>query len=354
MARKLRAALVGKPSRVGALKKYPELDVVAFCEIDDALRAEGEARWGIPGYKDYKQMLAEQDLDFINNSTPNHVHAEVAIAALGAGCHVYSEKPMANSLKDCKAMVAAESKSKGVLQIGLELRYSKLTARLKEIIDSGEIGPVQNILFFHVPGTWLDENPGTRWRLTRKGAGGLFLEKLVHEVDLFRWYVDDIDAVQVFSSPNVMPQYEFNDNAYAIVQFKNGALGNISTFHGRAATNVMPECFAQAGHQLEWSIIGTKGAMYADLWQNKLLVMHYRPTSTGKGRETVLEREENYEALSSGLLHHDTGGFQHDFVKRILRGDKPLMSAADTVKTMAACFALEQSGKTGRRVKVKD
>lgn len=353
MARQLRGALVGKPSRLEALMSYPELDVVAFCEIDDAVRAEGEARWGVRGYKDYREMLAKERLDFLNNSTPNHVHAEVAIAALQAGCHVYSEKPMATTMKECRAMVEAEAQSEGRLQIGLELRYSKMTARFKEIIASGEIGEVRNILFFHVPGGWLDETPRGRWKLLRETAGGLFLEKLVHEVDLFRWYAGEIEAVQVFAAPNVLPQYEFNDNAYAMVHFASGALGNISTFHCRAATDVLPHAFAQAGHQYEWSIVGTKGAMYADLWANKLLVMRFVPTSTGKGLKLSLDREENYEALPTGPLHHDVPGFQRDFIQRMLRGDQPLMSAADTLKTMAACFALEESSVSGRRVEVE-
>jgi len=82
--------------------------------------------------------------------------------------------------------------------------------------------------------------------------------------------------------------------------------------------------------------------------------MHYRPAATARpALITELDREENYESLPTGIAQHDTPGFMDDFARRLIHGKQPLMSAADTLKTMAVCFAAEASALDGKRHEVQ-
>jgi len=89
---------------------------------------------------DYRELLARPDLDAVAVVVPNHLHAEVGVAALEAGKDVLLEKPMATSLADCDRLLAAAWTSGRVLTIGHELRHSAQYGRVKAIIDAGEIG----------------------------------------------------------------------------------------------------------------------------------------------------------------------------------------------------------------------
>ena len=120
---------------------------VAAIAARDATRARAfAARHAIPQvHRNYDELLADPTIDAIYNPLPNSLHAEWTIRALRAGKHVLCEKPFANNAAEAEAMAQAASESGRLLMEAFHYRYHPQAARLKTIVDSGEIGAVQHL-----------------------------------------------------------------------------------------------------------------------------------------------------------------------------------------------------------------
>jgi len=124
---------------------------------------------------DYRELLARPDLDAVAVVVPNHLHAEVGVAALEAGKDVLLEKPMATSLADCDRLLAAARTSGRVLTIGHELRHSAQYGRVKAIIDAGEIGTPTYAAFSLFRFPFRPGSDGWRYDAARVGSVVCFI-----------------------------------------------------------------------------------------------------------------------------------------------------------------------------------
>lgn len=329
----------------------PYSRLVAICDTHKpAIEAARREFPDIAAYTDYRVLVTHPHVDVVVVNTPNWLHPEITIAALEAGKDVFCEKPMALNREDCARMLAAERASGRTLCIDFELRYSILSGRrLKELISSGEIGEVRHIDFFHYRGAWLEEGNGI-WRTRPELSGGLYPMEPCHEVDLFRYLVGEISAVQSFSAPNVLPHYRIPDNVCTHFFFENGAMGQITTAHTRSAHIVEGDHWEDLGHEMVLSIVGTQGSLRVDLWKNRLTVFRFAEYPLGSGGvRCEFVRNEDYTGVPSHLLHHDMSGFRRDFFRRLATGQPPMITALDSWRTHAVCFAAEQSALAGFR-----
>jgi myo-inositol 2-dehydrogenase/D-chiro-inositol 1-dehydrogenase len=139
-------------------------------------------------FRDWRGLIADPAVEVVAIATPNHLHAEVALAALAAGKHVLVEKPMATTLADCDRLVAAAERGPGLLSVGFECRLSPQWGRIRALIDEGRIGRPQHVhvaLFRH------PYRPGAAgWRHDRARVGSWILEEPVHFFDLALWYLE--------------------------------------------------------------------------------------------------------------------------------------------------------------------
>ncbi|MBN2710824.1 MAG: Gfo/Idh/MocA family oxidoreductase [Planctomycetes bacterium] len=138
------------------------------------------------------ELVGAQDVDWVFIGSWNCCHREHAIAALEAGKDVFCEKPLATSIADCLDMKKAWKKSGRVFSLGLVLRYSPHYQKIKEIVESGEIGKIismefnETLHFDH--GGYIHGD----WRRLEKNAGSHLLEKCCHDIDLALWILDDL------------------------------------------------------------------------------------------------------------------------------------------------------------------
>ncbi|MBM3521248.1 MAG: Gfo/Idh/MocA family oxidoreductase, partial [Alphaproteobacteria bacterium] len=103
----------------------PNLELAALCTRRPDRLAEQAKKFGIAKtYRDYRDMLADRDIDAVSIVTMWDQHTEPAIAALEAGKHVFLEKPMASTVADCEKIIAAARKAKGILQVGHICRFN--------------------------------------------------------------------------------------------------------------------------------------------------------------------------------------------------------------------------------------
>ena len=137
-------------------------------------------------YNDLDKMLeAETDLDMVTIALPTYLHCWGACKCMEKGINVLSEKPMALTVEQCEEMIACAKKNNVRLMIGQCLRFAPAYLKLKEIIDSGELGEVVASFFFRGGGTplWSYEN----WLLDREKGGGALFDQHVHDVDMINF-----------------------------------------------------------------------------------------------------------------------------------------------------------------------
>lgn len=147
--KKLRVAMVGcggiADAHVRAFAGIPEVEIVAGVDINpERLKVMKEKHGMTRLYTDWRAMLKEVKPDAVDVCTPNGVHAAAAIDASQAGCHVFTEKPMAMTPAECSRMIAAAKKARKVLVIGFQYRYHPVTQMIKRFREEGQFG---NIMF---------------------------------------------------------------------------------------------------------------------------------------------------------------------------------------------------------------
>ena len=176
----------------------------------------------VPVSLDYRDLLARPDIDAVDVVLPNHLHAEVGVAALEHGKDVLLEKPMACTAEECDALIAASRRTGRVLSIGHELRLSVQWGRIKAMIDAGEIGEPLYALFelFRFP----YRRGADGWRYERDRVGSWILEEPVHAFDLALWYFErGGDPISVLALGNGKGRSEaMYDNFTTLVRFPAG------------------------------------------------------------------------------------------------------------------------------------
>ncbi|MBI5283078.1 MAG: Gfo/Idh/MocA family oxidoreductase [Candidatus Solibacter usitatus] len=155
---KVRIGLVGcggiSTADSNAFLAHPETEIVAVCDVDDAMLAKTVTRLEkLRGKqpetaKDYRRIVERKDVDVVLVCTPDHWHALPAIAAMQAGKDVYVEKPLATSVLESKAVRDAARRYKSVVQMGTHWRSGPHYAEAVEMVRAGKIGKVRQVRCF--------------------------------------------------------------------------------------------------------------------------------------------------------------------------------------------------------------
>lgn len=193
--KKIKIGIIGTGMRtmflMNEILKRDELEVAAICDINqeslDMLTNNYKVNWS--QYRDYKELLAREDIEGVIIASPDYCHEEQAIAAFEAGKHVFLEKPIAITLDGAKKVLQKRDESGKTLLIGFVLRYNKLYKKMKEIIDSGIIGEIKTGWILHSVGAgsdWYFHD----WHGLMENTGGLLLQKGSHDFDIINWIVN--------------------------------------------------------------------------------------------------------------------------------------------------------------------
>lgn len=151
-------------SNVRALLSIPEVECVAICDVDtkvleSKLSDYKNYRENTPDtYGDYRKLLERQDIDAVVIGTPDHWHCKMMVDAVASGKHVYVEKPVANSIEECRVMVDAASHYKKVVQCGQWQRSGPHYKRAVEIVQSGVLGNIRLVKVWAYQG-WMKPVP---------------------------------------------------------------------------------------------------------------------------------------------------------------------------------------------------
>ncbi|MDQ6422272.1 Gfo/Idh/MocA family oxidoreductase [Paenibacillus sp. LHD-117] len=223
-----------------SLKNLNNVEMTAFCDIVEERAIEAAANYGAEGakvYTDYTELLKDETIDIVHVCTPNDSHADIAIAALEAGKHVMSEKPMAKTAHDAGRMLEAAKRTGKKLTVGYNNRFRTDSQILKQICDNGELGEVyyakaHAVRRRAVPtwGVFLDEE---------KQGGGPLIDIGTHALDLTLWMMNNYKPKVVLGQayhklsgrqnaanawgPWDPAQFTVEDSAFGMIVMENGA-----------------------------------------------------------------------------------------------------------------------------------
>lgn len=167
-----------------AIEKSDDFQLVAFAEANAAARQEAERETGAQGYADVGALVAHQGIDAIYIATPTEQHRSHAAVAFAAGKHVLTEKPMAVSLEDAQAMVAAAEQANRILLVGHSHSYDAPIHAMRGIIDSGRLGRVRMINTMDFT-DWMFR-PRRIEEFDVKLGGGVTFRQGSHQFDIIR------------------------------------------------------------------------------------------------------------------------------------------------------------------------
>jgi predicted dehydrogenase len=198
----------------------------------------------------FEDALNDPSVDLVDICTPPFEHARIAIAALNAGKHVIVEKPMAASLEECDAVLAAAQKSGTVFSPIAQNRFRDPIANLKQALDSGKAGKVVHV---QIDSHWWRGHSyyDLWWRGTwQKEGGGCTLNHAVHHIDMLAWMLGLPEKVTAVLSNAAHDNAEVEDISVAVLQYAasglcaKGALAQItsSVIHHGEEQQVIFQC----------------------------------------------------------------------------------------------------------------
>ncbi len=229
MTRQVNIAVIGT-GRMGSVhtrnlaRQIPEANLVAVCDIRLEVAQAIAAELGIKRVvRDYNELLADKSIEAILIATTTDTHAVIMKDVARAGKHIFCEKPLALDLKTIDDALAVVEKSGVKLQVGFNRRFDKSFKRVHEIVASGEIGrPCILRIASRDP-----VPPSVEYA---RGSGGMFLDMTIHDFDMARFQIGEIEEVYAIGGVLVAPELaQANDVDTNIVtlKFANGAIGVI-------------------------------------------------------------------------------------------------------------------------------
>ena len=312
---------------------------------------------------DWRDVVARDDIDIVDVSTPGDSHAEIAIAAARAGKAVFCEKPLANSVREAERMLAAVERAGVTHMICHNYRRVPAVVLAKRLIDAGEIGTIRHFRGTYLQDWIVDASFPLVWRLDKARAGSGALGDLgSHVIDLARMLVGEIaevaGATETFVKERPLPgnprkkgRVTVDDAAVATLRFAGGAIGTIEATRmatGRKNCN-------------RFEINGSGGSLAFDLERlNELEVfLGHGPAGT-RGFRTILVTERAHPYIQAWWPPGHIVGWEHtfthtvfDLLQAVAEGRVPEPSFVDGVRNQRVLDAVERAAKARRWVRVK-
>jgi len=266
-------------------------------------------------------VLADDRVDVVNISGPNHVHTPQGIAAAEAGKHLLMEKPMCVSLEENRALRDAVDRAGVKSVVSFVLRWNPLFDNLKALLAAGAVGELfyVEVDYWHGLAEWWT---GFEWGRTLASGGSTMLTGGCHAVDAIRWFAgEEVVEVAAFAN-NKKGKFEYDANVVAILKFESGAIGKTSALFD-----------ADMPYSFNIDLAGTEGTLRDNrVWSKKLF-----PGQTGwSTMKTILPD-------SGAVDHHPFDAEIDHLVDCILQERESHCNIADAYRTHEVCLAIDRS-----------
>jgi predicted dehydrogenase len=306
-----------------AIKRSGKLNIVACFSRSAEKRQAFAGKYGCRAASSYEEILQDPKVEAVINTTPNSVHRETTVAAAEAGKHVFLDKPIANTIRDARAITQACAKAKVVLALGYQRRRESHFRWIKANLE--KFGKLVNAEA-NISRDRLGKIDLSSWRYTAEGMpGGVMLQIGIHYTDVLEYLLGPIKAVSGRFVRLVLPG-DNPDVASLVLEHESGALSTINA------------SYTSASEYYLMNIYGKQLTAYYDLHQGLRVLArgttHVEPVSCKKNDPIVEELEE---------------------FARAVRGDgEPEMDGERGTKSLAVLLAGIMSAREGRRVEVQE
>jgi myo-inositol 2-dehydrogenase/D-chiro-inositol 1-dehydrogenase len=314
--------------------RIPNAELVALCDINEKALKETAQKLNVPKtFTTFEEMIAQPDIDAVILVSPSALHTGQISAALEAGKHVFSEKPLGTTVEECKKAEAAVHKHKDkVFMLGFMRRFDESYIYAHDKVASGAIGkPVLFRAYSQDPEKFIEGAIAFA-----PHSGGEFLDMCVHDIDLARWFTGSEPATAYaiggcYAHPE-FGKYADGDNVSCLMKFKNDCM--VFLFAGRTAPH---------GYNVETEIIGTKGILrIASVPQKNLVEILDNYGVRKECSENFLERFEN------AYLNE-----VKEFVDCIISGRKPQVTVEDGTRVSEIAYSCKAAFESGDLVRFK-
>lgn len=320
----------------------PDVRILGFNDFHEERAEYMTETFGGKVYLSEEEMFADPEIDAVSICAANAFHAALSIKALNSGKHVLCEKPMAISLEDCQAMVAAAKKNNRHLLIGHNQRLSLTHIKAKEILASGELGrPISfTSTFGHKgPEMWgMDQSADTWFFKKSSAAFGSLADLGIHKIDLMRYLIQG-EVTKVYSDLSTLNKrftdgrmIEVDDNSIQVLTFDNGVIGTVTTswtYYGK-------ECNAT-------TIYCEKGIMFLYGNPKYSLEIIYKDATEAHYELDRIQTNDSNGQSNTGVIDLFVDAVANN-KKTVLDGDQAL----ESMKVVFACLASAEEGCTKR------
>ena len=342
---KVRIAVIGLfhgMNHVRSIVNCDEAKLVAMCDLKEKYRQDAE-KYGVPFYQDFHKMLDKEELDGVVLAIPNNLHAPFTEECGKRGLHALVEKPIASTIEDADRIIEAEKKYGIKLLVGHHRRFSRYIHRLREAVQSKEIGE-----FVCATALWNalknKEYFQEEWR-TKEGSGPLNINT-IHEIDDLRFIVGEIRQVYAEVS-NKTRGFEVEDTASILLRFKDGGLANI------LVSDCTPSPFFYEANCQEdkgfsptlkdsYYIFGTKASIAMPSMEKYYYIEEEREGWRWPITNTRIEVPRVNPMLEEML----------NFCRMIRDDENPVITPEDAKKNLEVIIAIKESAKSGKAIKI--
>ena len=312
----------------------PFARVTAVCDANADRAREVAEKYGVPTVSaTYEELFARDDVDAVTIALPDHLHRDASEKAFAAGKHVLLEKPMATTVEDAEAIVAARDQAGKKLMVNWSNRWMLAFAQTKESLDAGELGdPLY--CYARLNNTTYVPTKMLSWSAHTQLPHWL----ICHRLDIARWYFQSeavrVTAVRRFGVLRDMG-IDTPDFYQTTIEFANGAVGNFESCW------VLPESLPWMVDS-KFQLICTKGYVNVD----PLMPMHVKATAEEYGQPGY---------LAGDVMGKPTGfvrsAIQH-FVESVLEDRDPLVTGEDGLAITRTLCAVVEAAETGEGVEL--
>lgn len=292
-------------------------NIAAFASRTLASAEAAASEWGSGKVlADWRELVALDEVEAVDVCTPNALHAEIAVAAARAGKHVLVEKPIAATLDQADAMVAAAREAGVILMTAHNVRYAAPMIAMRDEVAGGAIGDVVGVraAFGHGgPRAWA---PDSDWFFDpEQSGGGALIDLGIHVTDLLRAVVgDEVEQVSAVLRPGAFVE----DAAQVILRFSRGAIASMHI-----------SWIVEGGRDLELHLFGNEGSL------------HF----TGSGPPLVRRGAGEPQPVA---VPQDPPSLFADFLGAVASGSPPPVTGEDGRAALAIVDAAYRSAREGR------
>jgi len=323
--------------------------IVAISDVNPEYLEQRQKEWGIEkAYSDYRELLADPNVEAVEVITPHHTHAKIGVDVLEAGKPLSLQKPMAMTLAECDALIDASKRTGTMLRVFENFRYYPPLMKAKEMLDAGEIGEPLSMRMKVTLGSlkgWNVEEDRMIWRHNEAlcGGGRVTFDYGYHHFSTALWLLGDVEKVHSWITHSKSKYGVLDCPLVATWKYKDaekyGSHEAIFSGDMLVRSKYFPED--------EWfEITGKRGFIWVNRCSSMLLdkppVVMYRDG-------TITE----FSDMDTDWIVSFKNGV-HDFCNAVIEGRQSHLTGEEGKRVHQFCKAIERSAKENREIKLDE